>query len=96
MSDTGIDSIAGLVLREIRQERGLTQDGLADKVGISLASYKRYEKGTRSIPLPVLYVLCDALSVSTTEYTSRIDVELGRLTGTGSRRPASAPGGEGV
>lgn len=45
-----------LRLRTIRQRRGLTQQQLADAVGISQSAVASYEKGERT---PTADVLCD-------------------------------------
>ena len=54
-------------LRAARKKAGLTQQALADKVGISLVSVSNYEKGA-SYPLPyILYDMADALHVDPLE-----------------------------
>lgn len=54
-------------LREIRIKRALTQQNLADMVGLALRSYQCYEQGTREPSLDMLIKLSDALKVSTDE-----------------------------
>lgn len=41
-------------IRELRQERHLTQRQMAELLQISPSSYSRYENGTADIPLAVL------------------------------------------
>ena len=53
------------ILRETRMARGLTQQRLADTVGLALRSYQCYEQGTREPPLDMLIKLADVLQVPT-------------------------------
>ena len=55
----------GKILRETRMARGLTQQRLADTVGLALRSYQCYEQGTREPPLDMLIKLADVLQVPT-------------------------------
>jgi transcriptional regulator with XRE-family HTH domain len=52
-------------LAAIRKQRGLTQQSLADQVGIHVTQVRRYEAGTSQPTLEVLRALAVALSVST-------------------------------
>lgn len=54
----------GKQLRKIRMEKHLTQQRLADSVGIALRSYQCYEQGTREPSLYLLTRLADELDVS--------------------------------
>lgn len=55
----------GRRLREVRMKRKLTQQKLADAVGLALRSYQCYEQGTREPPLDMLVKLADVLNVPT-------------------------------
>jgi transcriptional regulator with XRE-family HTH domain len=48
----------------LRKDKGLTQQALADKVGVHLTQIQRYESGTVQPTLDVLRRLAIALSVS--------------------------------
>ncbi|MGH2700757.1 MAG: helix-turn-helix domain-containing protein [Actinomycetota bacterium] len=52
-------------LAAIRKERGLTQQALADRIGLHVSQLRRYEGGTSQPTLDVLKNLTVALSVST-------------------------------
>ena len=52
-------------LRELRKARGLTQQQLADKVGISNVSLSNYERGTQMPDILTLTKLANAIGVST-------------------------------
>ncbi len=55
----------GKILRDTRMARALTQQRLADNVGLALRSYQCYEQGTREPSLDMLVKLADALEVPT-------------------------------
>lgn len=55
----------GKKLREARLARHMTQQKLADSVGLVLRSYQCYEQGTREPPLDMLVRLADVLDVPT-------------------------------
>ena len=55
----------GKQLRKTRLARHMTQQKLADAVGLALRSYQCYEQGTREPPLFMLVKLADALEVPT-------------------------------
>ena len=51
-------------LRNQRKNSKLTQDGLAERVGLSRTSITNIEKGRQHITLHMLYILSDVLGVS--------------------------------
>lgn len=55
----------GKKLREVRIARKLTQQKLADSVGLALRSYQCYEQGVREPSLDMLVKLADVLRVPT-------------------------------
>lgn len=60
-------------LREIRMKRGLTQQKLADSIGVALRSYQCYETGSRNPSLELLVQIADVLEVSTDYLLGRDD-----------------------
>ena len=54
-------------LTEIRKSRNLTQQELAEKVGVGISQMRRYEKGSSSPTLEVIKNLALTLGVSTDE-----------------------------
>lgn len=55
----------GQRIRKYRKAYGLSQDQLADKVGISLTHMSHIETGNTKLSLPVLVKLAETLSVQT-------------------------------
>ena len=61
----------GEFLRQSRMEAGLTQEGMADKVGVSTTSVQNWEKNT--FPDPQYWpLISDALSVKATDIAVHI------------------------
>lgn len=54
-------------LATLRQKRGLTQQALADQIGVHVVQLRRYEGGKNQPTLDVLRKLAVALSVSANE-----------------------------
>ena len=52
-------------LRELRKKRGLTQQQLADMVGVLNVSLSNYERGTQMPDITTLTKIANALGVST-------------------------------
>lgn len=51
-------------LKEIREDKDLTQNKIAKYLGISQVVYSRYETGLRLMPIDKLYKLADFYNVS--------------------------------
>lgn len=51
-------------LRDLRKDHGLTQQNIADFLGMQRLVYSRYERGYRSIPVEYLVKLADFYHVS--------------------------------
>lgn len=58
-------------IRELRKARGMTQEELADTLGVTQALIASYETARRSIPLRKLVVLAEALGISIEEVVGR-------------------------
>ena len=80
----------GVQLRRIRGERGLTQEGLAERAGVSVDLIKKLEQGSRATArLATLIALANALDVSLSQLTDK-------QTALDEAQPASsAPPGRG-
>ena len=52
-------------IENLRADHDYTQQYVADQLGISREVYRRYEKGTRSIPVDCLIGLAKLYNVST-------------------------------
>lgn len=53
------------IIKELRMENRLTQENIAEVLGISRAAYCRYENGSRELPLALLVRLADIFNTST-------------------------------
>ena len=52
-------------IRDLREDRDLTQQKIADHLHIKQNTYSQYENGQRQLPLSVLIALADFYQVST-------------------------------
>ena len=60
-------SSTGELLRELRIKKGLTQDEVADSIGISLTSYARYELGLRQPKTEIAIRICNFFGITAEE-----------------------------
>lgn len=58
-------------IRDMREDADLTQDQIAQMLGIAQTVYSRYERGYQVIPLPLLIQLADYYDVSLDFLTGR-------------------------
>lgn len=63
----------GRAIRELRQERGLTQDALAERAKMSENYVGDTERGERNISVRALWQIADGLGVSAAELMQRAD-----------------------
>ena len=70
----------------LRERCGLTQNGLAEKAGVSQTHLRRVELGQADITIGHLQLLCDAMSISIQEFfneesdSDEISVALSKLS----------------
>lgn len=62
-------------LRDLREDKDLTQQELGEEIGIPQRTYSYYEKGQRMIPPEVLCRLADYYKTSVDYLLGRTDVE---------------------
>ena len=63
----------GKRLRQIRLQRNMTQQSLADAIKVELRTYQRYEQGSREPSFTMLLAIADVLKVSTDYLLGRTD-----------------------
>lgn len=64
MTKSELEHVIGANIKSRRKMRGLTQEQVAESVGISTPFYAQIESGKRFMSLYVLYRLADTLGVS--------------------------------
>lgn len=73
-------------LQELRNKSWLTQNGLAEKAGVSQTHLRRVELGQADITVGHLQLLCDAMGVSLREFfytedrSDELSIALSKLT----------------
>jgi len=66
----------GVALRELRTERGLTQEALGELAGISGNYVGDTERGERNVSLRIIWGLADAMELSATEILQLAELKL--------------------
>lgn len=61
------------LLRKIRQEAGLTQTQMADKLGVNQSWVSYYERGSRKLDMLQVRQICLAVSVPFAEFFAMLD-----------------------
>ncbi len=70
------------LLRQVREEAGLTQLALASRLGTLQATISNYERGERRLDLLELCQVCAAVGVPLLDFIKRFEAECrGRLGG---------------
>lgn len=67
------DSELGKVIRELRQRRGLSQGGLADRVGVDRKTINRIENGHHSTSVATLTAIAEGLGEKPSAILAKID-----------------------
>lgn len=62
-------------IRNLREDRDLTQNDIAKKLNVTQRAYSRYENGERAIPIEVLCTLADYYGTSVDYLIGRTDIK---------------------
>ena len=62
-------------LISLREQCGLTQNGLAERAGVSQSHLRRVELGQSDITVGHLQILCDAMSISLKEFFDETEAQ---------------------
>ena len=63
----------GIRIRDLREDRDLTQKQVAQYLGMSQTGYSKYETGENDIPTAVLLKLADLYQTTTDYLLGRVD-----------------------
>jgi transcriptional regulator with XRE-family HTH domain len=75
-----VDEAFGLVLAELRAERGISQEGLGNESSSGRTFISELERGKRGASLKTLFRLAPHLGVSPAEIIERVQARLGQGT----------------
>jgi len=68
-----IDTTVGANIKRIRQSRGLSQEKVAELLGVTFQQIQKYEKGQNRFPVGRMIVFCRHLNVTPTDVLHGID-----------------------
>jgi len=81
MSDMVSSVELGLKIKQLRQQAGLSQEKLAEMVGVTFQQVQKYENGHTTLNIIKLQHIAKALKVSVSELFSSTPMQHMRLTG---------------
>lgn len=70
---TSIQEAFSTVFEECRRQAGLTQQELADKTDLTIATICHYENAKRFPSVDRMAIICEAMGISMTSFWSRYD-----------------------
>ena len=73
-------------IRELRKNKSLSQEQLADKLGVTKQAVSQMERGARKPSVTMLETLCDFFNVSTDYLLGKEDVTIRIVDGDGIRK----------
>jgi len=76
---TSYSAILGVVLASLRKERFMEQGEMAERMGLSQASYSRLESGKSSFSVDQMFQAASALDISAEELNKRLNGTITQL-----------------
>ncbi|HEX8900442.1 helix-turn-helix transcriptional regulator [Vitreimonas sp.] len=68
-----IDRHVGLRVRTLRLERGLSQEDLAEAIGVTFQQIQKYEKGVNRVAASTLFAICKVLDSDVASFLPKVD-----------------------
>ncbi|MEL4248438.1 helix-turn-helix domain-containing protein [Shewanella xiamenensis] len=79
IEQTTYSAVMGAVVSSIRREKGIEQIDVANRIGLSQASYSRLEGGKATFSIDQVFLVADALKISPSELFQRVCTTIGKL-----------------
>ena len=76
-----VDNHVGSMFRTRRQELGLSQTAVAERLGVTFQQVQKYERGMNRISASRLHDLCEILGVPVEYFFDGLDAEIGEPDG---------------
>ena len=76
-----VDNHVGSMFRTRRQELGLSQTAVAERLGVTFQQVQKYERGMNRISASRLHDLCEILGVPVEYFFDGLDAEIGESGG---------------
>jgi transcriptional regulator with XRE-family HTH domain len=65
----------GMRLAALRKKCGYTQNGLAERAGVSQTHLRRVERGEADITVGHLQLLCDTMNISLKDFLKKVRIQ---------------------
>lgn len=72
MTDNRLEKYFGSIVRSRRREKGITQEQLAELVGISVTYLRGVEHGNHSVTWKIWLDLCKELQLNVDDFLNRV------------------------
>ncbi|WP_219012191.1 helix-turn-helix domain-containing protein [Shewanella algae] len=79
IEQTSYSAVMGAVVSSIRKEKGIEQADVAQRMGLSQASYSRLEGGKATYSVDQVFLVAQALQVEPAELFQRVCTTVGKL-----------------
>jgi transcriptional regulator with XRE-family HTH domain len=76
---TSVDAYVGCRLKQRREDLGMSQERLAELLGLSFQQVQKYERGLNRVGASRLFQLCGLLSVDSSFFFDGLSVALERF-----------------
>lgn len=68
----------GRIMQNKREFMGLSQEDIAEMLGVHQSTYAQYEKGNRNMKLDLVIAVCQILKIDLTEFIQDEDRRISR------------------
>ena len=71
-----IDVMAGIVIRRLRENAGITQEVLAERIGMSYQQIQKYERGQNRVSISRLFDIAGVVGIDAHVIVKLIEYEI--------------------
>lgn len=71
-----IDTLTGAVIRRLRENAGITQEVLADRIDLSYQQVQKYERGQNRVSISRLFDIAKAVGIDAHVIVRLVEYEL--------------------
>lgn len=72
MNDQAFYKELGLIFKDVRTEHNMSQQDVADRIGVTRSCYANWEQGIRSIDMVSFYKLCNVFLLDPNDVINKV------------------------